>query len=269
MAEDFGVQGRGKFYEEVGALRDVVQNHLLQIVALLAMEPPVGMGIDALRDEKEKVFRAMKPLAPTDMVRGQFEGYRAEDGVAADSDVETFVAVKLFIDSWRWGGVPFYIRAGKNLPVTCTEVRVELKAPPQQVFADSDVEPGDTNYLRFRLNPQVAIAIGARAKTPGEEFVGEEVELLLCNQHPKEMAPYERLLDDAMEGEGLLFAREDGVEAAWAVVDPVLATHPPVIPYDVHTWGPAAAGALIAADGGWHDPDLASNGNAALPAANG
>ncbi|MFN8034719.1 MAG: glucose-6-phosphate dehydrogenase [Acidimicrobiia bacterium] len=256
MAEDFGVQGRGKFYEEVGTLRDVVQNHLLQIVALLAMEPPVGMGIDALRDEKEKVFRAMRPLAPADLVRGQFDGYRNEAGVAPDSDVETFVALRVSIDSWRWGGVPFYIRAGKCLPVTCTEVRVELKAPPQQVFADSSPRPGDTNYYRFRLNPDVAIAVGARAKTPGEDFVGEPVELLLCNQHPDEMAPYERLLDDAMEGEGLLFAREDGVEAAWAVVDPVLRDRPAAIAYAPRTWGPTAADTLIAGDGGWHDPIL-------------
>jgi glucose-6-phosphate 1-dehydrogenase len=269
MAEDFGVQGRGKFYEEVGTLRDVVQNHLLQIVALLAMEPPVGMGIEALRDEKEKVFRAMKPLSPTDLVRGQFDGYRSEDGVAPDSDVETYVALRLFIDSWRWGGVPFYVRAGKNLPVTCTEVRVELKAPPQQVFADSSPLPGDTNYYRFRLNPQVAIAVGARAKKPGEDFVGEEVELYLCNQHPDEMTPYERLLDDALEGEGLLFAREDGVEAAWAVVDPVLNDKSAVIAYAPHTWGPTAADALITADGGWHDPDLTTLNGSPAPTTNG
>jgi glucose-6-phosphate 1-dehydrogenase len=254
MAEDFGCQGRGKFYEEVGALRDVVQNHLLQVVALLAAEPPVGTGVEALRDEKEKVFRAMRPLAPADLVRGQFDGYREEDGVAADSDVETYVALKLFIDSWRWGGVPFYIRAGKNLPVTCTEVRVELKSPPQQVFPESLPTPGDTNYLRFRLNPKVAIALGARAKTPGENFTGRQLELYLCDQHPDEMKPYERLLGDAMHGEMLLFAREDGVEAAWEVVEPVLEQHAPVITYPVHSWGPKEADSLIQADGGWHDP---------------
>ena len=163
MAEDFGVRGRGRLYEEVGALRDVVQNHLLQIVALLAMEPPVAMGVEALRDEKERLFRAMRPLEPGDLVHGQFEGYRSEEGVATDSDVETYVALRMFIDSWRWGGVPFYVRAGKNLPVTCTEVRVELKAPPQKVFADSEPALSDTNYVRFRLNPDVAIALGARA----------------------------------------------------------------------------------------------------------
>jgi glucose-6-phosphate 1-dehydrogenase len=254
MAEDFGVQGRGKFYEEVGALRDVVQNHLLQIVALLAAEPPVGMNVEALRDEKEKVFHAMRALRPDDLVRGRVEGYRAEDGVASDSDVETYVALKLFIDSWRWGGVPFYIRAGKNLPVTCTEVRVELKSPPQQVFHEPLPTPGDTNYLRFRINPKVAIALGARAKTPGENFTGHQLELYLCDQHPDEMQPYERLLGDAMHGETLLFAREDGVEAAWAVVEPVLEKHSPVIVYPVHSWGPKEANALIKADGGWHDP---------------
>jgi glucose-6-phosphate 1-dehydrogenase len=256
MAEDFGVQGRGKFYEEVGALRDVVQNHLLQVVALLASEPPVGMVIEALRDEKEKVFRAMRPVAPGDLVRGQFDGYRDEDGVAADSDVETYVALRVFIDSWRWGGVPFYIRAGKNLPVTCTEMRVELKPPPQQVFREPLPAPGDTNYLRFRINPKVAIALGARAKTPGENFTGHQLELYLCDQHPDEMQPYERLLGDAMRGEMLLFAREDGVEAAWSVVEPVLEQRPPVVIYPVHSWGPNEADALIEADGGWHNPQL-------------
>jgi glucose-6-phosphate 1-dehydrogenase len=254
MAEDFGVQGRGKFYEEVGALRDVVQNHLFQIVALLAAEPPVGMHVEAMRDEKEKVFRAMRPLDPNDLVRGQFDGYRDENGVAEDSDVETFVALRLFIDSWRWGGVPFYIRAGKNLPVTCTEVRVELKAPPQQVFEEPLPPSGDTNYLRFRLSPKVAIAFGARAKSPGEDFVGHQLELFLSDQHPDEMPPYERLLGDAMHGETLLFAREDGVEAAWAAVEPVLEHHAPVIPYAVHSWGPKEADALIAESGGWHNP---------------
>jgi glucose-6-phosphate 1-dehydrogenase len=256
MAEDFGCQGRGKFYEEVGALRDVVQNHLLQVVALLAAEPPVGMTVEALRDEKEKVFRAMRPMLPIDLVRGQFDGYRDEDGVAADSDVETFVALRLFIDSWRWGGVPFYIRAGKNLPITCTEVRVELKPPPQQVFREHVPSAEDTNYLRFRLNPKVAIALGARAKTPGENFAGRQVELYLCDQHLDEMKPYERLLGDAMHGEALLFAREDGVEAAWAVVEPVLEQHAAAIPYAVHSWGPKEADALIAGDGGWHNPVL-------------
>jgi glucose-6-phosphate 1-dehydrogenase len=256
MAEDFGVQGRGKFYDEVGTLRDVVQNHLLQVVALLAAEPPVGAGVEALRDEKEKIFRAMRPLAPADVVRGQFEGYRNEPGVAPDSDVETYVALRLFIDSWRWGGVPFYIRAGKNLPVTCTEVRVQLKPPPQQVFEEPRPGAGATNYLRFRLNPKVAIALGARVKTPGENFVGTQLELDLFDEHLDEMQPYERLLGDAMHGEMLLFAREDGVESAWKVVEPVLAEHAPAIAYPVGSWGPKEADDLIAADGGWHDPTV-------------
>lgn len=257
MAEDFGIRGRARLYEELGALRDVVQNHLLQVVALLAMEPPVAMGVEALRDEKEKVFRAMRPLEAGNVVRGQYDGYRGDDGVAPESDVETFVALRMFIDSWRWGGVPFYIRAGKNLPVTCTEVVVELTAPPQKVFADSGRTPGDTNYLRFRLNPRVIIAIGARAKLPGEGFVGRQLELHLCNQLPGRMTPYERLLGDAMAGESLLFAREDGIEAAWAAVDPVLAHHARAIPYAIHSWGPKEADALIASDGGWRNPEVA------------
>ncbi len=254
MAEDFGVQGRGKFYEEVGALRDVVQNHLFQVVALLAMEPPLGMGERALRDGKERVFTAVETLAPSDYVRGQFEGYRNEPGVAPDSDVETFAAVRLHIDSWRWAGVPWYIRAGKELPVHATEVLVELKAPPQKVFADSEPEVGQTNYVRFRFNPEIAIAIGARAKSPGEAMIGEQRELYLCNQFPDEMTPYERLLGDALEGEGLLFARQDGVEQAWRVVDKILTHHHVAHAYPRGTWGPKESDHLIVGDGGWHDP---------------
>ncbi len=262
MAENFGVQDRGKFYEEVGALRDVVQNHLLQTVALLAMEPPVGTSPEGLRDEKEKVFRAMRALTPADLVRGQFVGYRDEAGVAPDSDVETYAAVRVHIESWRWEGVPFYIRAGKMLPVTCTEVMVELKAPPQRVFAESEPAPGQTNYLRFRLDPEVVIALGARAKVAGEAFVGQQLELYLCNQFGGEMSPYERLLGDAVEGQTLLFAREDGVEAAWRVVDPVITDHGPAHPYPPGTWGPPEAAALLAADGGWHDPKVATPADA-------
>lgn len=254
MAEDFGVQGRGRFYEEVGALRDVVQNHLFQVVALLAMEPPLGMGERALRDGKERVFTAVETLAPSDYVRGQFEGYRNEPGVAPDSDVETFAAVRLLIDSWRWAGVPWYIRAGKELPVHATEVLVELKAPPQKVFADSEPEVGQTNYVRFRFNPEIAIAIGARAKSPGEAMIGEQRELYLCNQFPDEMTPYERLLGDALEGEGLLFARQDGVEQAWRVVDKILTHHHVAHAYPRGTWGPRESDHLIVGDGGWHDP---------------
>ena len=254
MAENFGVAGRGKFYEEVGALRDVVQNHLFQMVALLAMEPPLGMGDLALRDGKERVFAAVETMTSRDLVRGQFDGYRDEDGVAKDSDVETYAACKLHIDSWRWAGVPWYIRAGKELPMKCTEVHVELHAPPQQVFSDSDAPEGKGNYVRFRFTPEISIAIGARAKVPGEEMVGESRELALCNEFPDEMTPYERLLGDAIRGEGLLFAREDGVEEAWRVVDRVLTKHSAAIPYAPGSWGPAEADALITRDGGWHDP---------------
>ena len=258
MAEDFGIDGRGKFYEEVGALRDVVQNHLMQTVALLAMEPPTGPGADELRTAKEKVFAGMRTLESDDLVRGQFDGYRDEEGVAPDSDVETYAAVRLHINSWRWADVPFYVRAGKNLPMSCTEVRVELHRPPQRVFAEFEDMPRDTNYLRFRMNPQVQIAIGARAKHPGDGFMGETVELLLTDDQDDAMTPYERLLGDAMEGENLLFAREDGVEAAWRVVDKVLTDHHPALPYEQHTWGPVQAEALIDNADGWHDPVVAS-----------
>jgi glucose-6-phosphate 1-dehydrogenase len=254
MAEDFGVQGRGKFYEEVGALRDVVQNHLFQVVALLAMEPPSGMGDRALRDAKERVFGAVDTLTVHDYARGQFEGYRNEPGVAADSDVETFAAVRLHIDSWRWGGVPWFVRAGKELPEHVTEVLVELKAPPQKVFADSEPEVGQANYIRFRFNPMIEIGLGARAKVPGEAMVGEQRELFLSNMFPDEWSPYERLLGDALAGEGLLFARQDGVEEAWRVVEKVLTQHHVAHPYARHTWGPKEADRMIERFGGWHDP---------------
>jgi len=256
MAEDFGVQGRGRFYEEVGALRDVVQNHLLQTVALLAMEPPVGPDVEALRDAKEKVFFAMDTLHRRDLVRGQFDGYHDEDGVDPHSDVETYAAGRFHINSWRWADVPFYIRAGKNLPVTCTEVRVELHRPPQRVFSEYERTPHDTNYLRFRLNPMVQIGLGARTKAPGESFKGQDVELTLTDEHPDEMTAYERLLGDAMAGENLLFAREDGVEAAWRVVNDVITDHDPAIPYQPHTWGPPQAEKLIPDPDGWHNPVL-------------
>ena len=254
MAEDFGVQGRGRFYEEVGALRDVIQNHLFQTVALLAMEPPVGPGAEQLRDAKEKVFSAMETLRPSDIVRGQFEGYRDEPGVAQNSDVETFAAVRLHIDSWRWNGVPFYVRAGKEMPVECTEVRVEFHRPPQHVFSEYEKMPHDTNYMRFQFNPKIAIAMGVRAKAPGDGFMGEEVELFFCDDHLGGEPPYERLLGDAMEGESLLFAREDGVEAAWRVVDRVLTDHKVAIPYARHTWGPEGEDDLIKDPDKWHNP---------------
>jgi glucose-6-phosphate 1-dehydrogenase len=250
MAESFGVQGRGRFYEEAGAIRDVVQNHMLQVVGFLAMEPPVGTYHESIRDEQVKVFRSIRPLSPDDLVRGQFQGYRAEAGVAPNSTVETFAAVRLHIDSWRWDGVPFLIRAGKCLPVTTTEVRVTLKRPPLY-----QVGPEGTNYVRFRLSPDVTIAIGARVKQPGEQMVSEPTELRVVHQPGgDEMEPYERLLGDVMAGDGTLFARQDEVEAAWAIVDPVLGNSTPARPYQPGTWGPPEAAELAADVGGWHDP---------------
>jgi glucose-6-phosphate 1-dehydrogenase len=264
MAEDVGVEGRGRFYEEVGAIRDVVQNHLLEVVALLTMEAPIGHHLDALRDEKQRAFRAMRPLAITDAVRGQFRGYRSEDGVASDSRVETFAAVRLSIDTPRWAGVPFYIRAGKRMPLTATEVRVEFKPPPQTVFDKTSAREAD--YVRFRLSPNVTISLGARAKLPGEAMVGEAVELLVRHMAGDEMTPYERLLGDAIRGDAMLFVREDDVEAAWRVVDPVLGNTTPVHEYDPNTWGPAEADQIIMADGGWHNPKpVAATAHGATP----
>jgi glucose-6-phosphate 1-dehydrogenase len=258
LAEDFGVQGRGSFYETAGCLRDVIQNHLFQVVALLAMEPPASGGSEDLRDEKAKVFRSIRPLKAKDVVRGQFKGYRKEAGVAKDSDVETFCAVRLEIDSWRWAGVPWFLRSGKKLPVTAAEVLVELKAPPQKLFADSAPALGRTNYLRFRLSPCPAIALAARVKRAGESYIGDQRELFMLDEQPRERAAYDRLLGDAMAGKTALFAREDSVEAAWAIVDPVLKTHHRALPYAPGTWGPEEADALIAEEGRWHNPALTS-----------
>ena len=254
LAEDFGVQGRGAFYESAGCLRDVVQNHLFQIVALLAMEPPGSQDYDAVHAEKYKVFRAMRPLDPDDLVRGQYTGYRQEPGVAKRSDVETFCALRLFIDSWRWQGVPWYLRAGKCLAATVAEILLELKPPPQRLFDDSASVNGHANYLRFQLSPQSAIAMAARVKRAGKEFTGDQRELVLLNEQPDEESPYERLLGDAMAGNGALFARADCLEAAWAVVEPVLLTHHRAVAYKPGSWGPKAADALIAAGDGWHNP---------------
>jgi glucose-6-phosphate 1-dehydrogenase len=254
LSEDFGVADRGAFYETAGCLRDVIQNHLFQIVALLAMEPPAYQGFGAVHSEKAKVFEAMRRLQPDQMVRGQYAGYRQEPGVAKDSDVETFCALRLLIDSWRWHGVPWYLRSGKFLAATAAEVLVELKPPPQKLFDDSLPTAGRTNYLRFRISPTSAIALAARVKRAGKEFVGEQRELYLSEEQVDAEAPYERLLGDAMAGDGALFTREEAVEAAWAVVDPVLKTHPPARIYERGTWGPKEADALIAADGFWHNP---------------
>jgi glucose-6-phosphate 1-dehydrogenase len=254
LAERFGVQGRGAFYETAGCLRDVIENHLFQIVALLAMEPPSYQGFGAVHGEKFNVFKAMRPLGPDDVVRGQFTGYRDEAGVAKDSDVETFCAVRLFIDSWRWAGVPWYLRSGKCLAETAAEVLVELKPPPQRLFDDSMPEGGLANYLRFRLAPNPVIAVAARVKRAGEQFIGDQHELTLLNAQPNEEQPYERLLADALAGEGALFTGEEAVEAAWAVVDPVLEHHHHADPYDPGSWGPTQADALIAPHGRWHNP---------------
>jgi glucose-6-phosphate 1-dehydrogenase len=245
---------RGAFYETAGCLRDVIQNHLFQIVALLAMEPPAGRDFGDVQTEKAKVFKAMCPLKPGDLVRGQYAGYREEPDVARRSDVETYCVLRLFIDSWRWDGVPWYLRSGKYLPNTATEILVELKRPPQKLFGDAVKPQGRSNYLRFRLSPNSAIALAARVKLAGQEFIGEERELYLSDEQPGEEAPYERLLGDAMKGDGALFTREDAVEAAWEVVDRVLKNHHPVRRYKRGTWGPKEADALIAANGSWHNP---------------
>jgi glucose-6-phosphate 1-dehydrogenase len=250
MAEQFDVQGRGKFYEEAGAIRDVIQNHMLQVLGFLAMEPPAMSHPESVRDEQVKVFRMIRPLDPSDLVRGQYRGYRREEGVAPASQVETFAAVRLTMDSWRWEGVPFFIRAGKCLPVTTTEVVVNLKRPPLAKLA-----PGHGNYVRFRLSPEVTIAVGARVKRPGETLEGEETELSFVDKpEGDEMDAYERLLGDAMEGDPALFARQDAVEASWAIVDPVLHIPAPLFDYEPGTWGPAEADRLVADAGGWHCP---------------
>jgi glucose-6-phosphate 1-dehydrogenase len=254
LSESFGVGKRGAFYETAGCLRDVIQNHLFQIVALLAMEPPSGRDFGAVHIEKAKVFKAMRALRANDMVRGQYAGYRDEPDVAKRSDVETYCALRLFVDSWRWDGVPWYLRSGKCLPDTATEIVVELKPPPQKLFADATRKSEPSNYLRFRLSPNSAVALAARVKLAGQDFIGEQRELYLSEEQVGEESPYERLLGDAMAGDGALFTREDAVEAAWAVVDSVLRNHHRVRFYKRGTWGPKEANAIIAHDGGWRNP---------------
>jgi glucose-6-phosphate 1-dehydrogenase len=253
MAESFGVQGRGRFYEEAGTIRDVVQNHLLQVIANLAMEPPIGADSESIRDEKVKVVKAMRPLDPAAVVRGQFRGYREEPGVAPGSTVETFAALKLEVNSWRWKGVPFYVRAGKCLPVTATEVVVTLKSPP----ALTDRVPPQ-NYFRFLFNPDVEIAVGTQVKEPGEVMRGHQVELLAGSEAGGGMMDaYERLLGDAMRGDSTLFARADEVEAAWRVVEPVFSAGTPVYEYEQGTWGPPEADRQLVPPGGWKKPTVA------------
>jgi glucose-6-phosphate 1-dehydrogenase len=252
MAEKMGMNGRGKFYEETGAIRDVIQNHLLQVLAFLTLEPPVNSAGESLRDEKVKVLKSIRPAKPQNVVRGQFRGYRAEQGVAPDSKVETFAAMKLEVDSWRWGGVPFYLRAGKNLPVTATEVVVDLRPPPTHVFGN--MGPEQPNYLRFRVGPDVAIALGAHAKKVGPHMQGREVELFVSQQQGDEMDAYERLISEALIGDTAHFARQDEVEAAWAIVDPVLGLQTDPCLYTPGTWGPEEADQLISGPCSWHNP---------------
>ncbi len=259
LAEHFGVQGRGSFYDGVGAIRDVIQNHMLEVVALLAMDAPVADDADAIHAEKLRLFRAMRPLQPGNVVRGQFRGYRDQEGVAKDSNVETFAALKLEIDTWRWAGVPFYLRAGKRLPITATQVMVDLKSPPLPIFKQDQPEGmqfAHGNYFRFRLSPEVVIAAGARVKRSGEAMRGEDVELIARHQQTTDALPYARLLGDALAGAGdaTLFTQAEAVEQAWRVVDPVLDLPEPAEIYAPGSWGPEVAGRLVSGVGAWHDP---------------
>ena len=255
MAESFGVQGRGLLYDQIGTVRDVVQNHLFQVLANLAMEPPARSDSESLRDEKVKVLKSIPPIAPHDLVRGQFRGYRSEPGVAPDSTRETFAAVRLAIDSWRWAGVPFYIRAGKMLPVTCTEILVRLHRAPK-------IFPGCTgvaNHVRFRIGPEIEIGIGTTVMDPDDQMIGRQIELL-ASRRPgaDERDAYERVLGDAMSGDRALFAREDYVEEAWRIVDPVLKAGTPVHDYDPGSWGPPEVDAHVVPPDGWHNPVVSS-----------
>jgi glucose-6-phosphate 1-dehydrogenase len=264
MAEKFGLEGRGKFYDDTGAIRDVIENHMLQVVAFLTMEAPTGLHCDAIRDEQVKVFRAIPPLDPKNLVRGQFKGYKTEKGVPPDSNVETFAAVRLEVQSWRWSGVPFLIRAGKCLPVTTTEVLVKLRKPPLDNLAGES-----TNQFRFRLGPgEISISLSARVKRPGEELVSKPAKLSAVEDHTAdEVDAYERLLGDAMHGDAMLFVREDAVEAAWAIVDPILGNTTPLDEYEPGSWGPHEAIRLADDVGGWHDPEGSKGDTVAAPRA--
>ncbi|MCX6125955.1 MAG: glucose-6-phosphate dehydrogenase [Proteobacteria bacterium] len=252
MAESFGVGGRGKFYEEAGATRDVIQNHMLQVVACMAMECPSSNADEALRDERVRLLKNVRTLDAANIVRGQFRGYRREAGVDANSQVETFTSARFQIDNPRWAGVPFYVRAGKCLAVTATEVLVHFKCPPRAVL--SDCSPRLANYYRFRIGPEVVIAIGARVKKSGDRLVGENIELLADHESKDEMFPYERLLGAAVDGDPSLFTRQDAVEESWRIVDLVLKDQAPPLEYDVGTWGPVSRFQTLAPEGGWHDP---------------
>jgi glucose-6-phosphate 1-dehydrogenase len=252
MAEDFGIQGRGAFYDQTGAIRDVIQNHIFQVLCNLAMEAPARNDSEAMRDEKVKVLNAIPPLEPQNLVRGQFRGYLDEPGVAPNSQVETFAALRLEVKSWRWDGVPFYIRAGKNLPLTCMEVIARLRRPPTTNYTEPDVPQ---NYIRFRISPEMTVAMAVSVTSPNGEGKREEVELV-ATRHPRsnEMEAYERVLTDAIAGDATLFARQDYVEEAWRIVDPVLKTATPVYPYEPHTWGPQEAQQNVVPPGGWDIP---------------
>jgi glucose-6-phosphate 1-dehydrogenase len=254
MAESFGVEDRGAFYDEVGAIRDVVQNHLLQVLAILSMEAPAAGDSRSMRDEKAKLLRCVRPLSPQELVRGQYDGYRKIDGVKRDSTTETFAALQLHIDNWRWAGVPVFIRAGKKLPVSAQEVLVRLRRPPHEIFREPLAS--NANHTRFRLGPdRIEIAVGARTKRPGDMMVGKQVELEVASDPSTNEPPYQRLIGDALKGDQELFARSDGVQAAWRIVDPALAGEMPVYSYPPGSWGPAEAHAMMAPYGGWHDPE--------------
>ena len=252
MAEDFGVEDRGKFYEEAGAIRDVLQNHMLQVLASLTMDPHISRDHESVRDEKARLFKAISPLKPEDVVRGQYNGYRSVPGVSSGSTVETFVAVKLSIDNWRWSGVPIFIRAGKKLAVTATEVVVEFKRPPRETFGE--IVPVLSSHMRMRISPDISISMGLRVKKPGEEMAGQDVELSLIRQAAEDKPPYQRLLGDAMRGSAELFTRQDSVEAQWQVVDGILGNVTPLYTYEPGTWGPEEAYQLIGKHGPWLNP---------------
>ncbi len=255
MAEDFGVQGRGAFYDQTGTIRDVVQNHLFQVLANLAMEPPARMDSESMRDEKVKVLKSIPPIEPRNLIRGQFDGYLKERGVTPGSRTETFAALRLEIDSWRWAGVPFYIRAGKSLPITCTEVIVHLRRPPK-IFPDVSGEP---NHFRFRVSPDTSMALGVTTMDAEDRSIGQQIELLASSRPGSEdVDAYERVLGDAMAGDRTLFAREDYVEEAWRIVDPVLKSGTPVFGYKAGTWGPKEVDQFVLPPRGWHDPTPAN-----------
>lgn len=255
MAESFGVEGRGHFYDQVGCIRDVMENHLMQVLGFLCMEPPYWPDVERVRDEQVKLFRSIRTLTTADVVRGQFDGFRTEPEVRPDSTRETWAAMRLWIDNWRWDGVPIWLRAGKRMPVTATEVRVEFHRPPAVVFPRSPA--AHHNFVRFRFNPRIEIGINLEVKMAGERMAGQPLELMAVDQSPDEMTPYERLIGDALNGDGTLFARQDVVEEGWRIVNDILDDAVPVYRYAPGTWGPEEAADLLLPEGGWHDPRIA------------